>query len=43
MDPRKVVKRLQTHENDDIVVTFDPNVCRHTGALQHQLKDAPKP
>jgi len=24
-------KRLQTYETDEIVVTFDPNVCRHTG------------
>lgn len=31
MDQRKVEKRLQSFENDEIVVTFDPNVCRHTG------------
>jgi len=24
-------KRLQTYESDDIVVTFDPNVCIHSG------------
>ena len=24
-------KRLQVWENDDIVVTFAPDVCRHTG------------
>jgi uncharacterized Fe-S cluster protein YjdI len=26
-----VPKRLQTWESDDIVVTFDPNVCIHSG------------
>ena len=31
MDPRKVEKRVQSYENDEIVVTFDPNLCRHTG------------
>ena len=24
-------KRLQSYESDDIVVTFDPNVCIHAG------------
>jgi len=24
-------KRLQSYESDDIVVTFDPNVCIHSG------------
>jgi uncharacterized Fe-S cluster protein YjdI len=24
-------KRLQTYETDEIVVTFDPNVCVHSG------------
>ena len=24
-------KRLQTYEADDIIVTFDPNVCIHSG------------
>jgi len=24
-------KRLQTYESDDIVVTFDPNRCIHSG------------
>lgn len=24
-------KRLQTYETDEIVVTFAPNLCRHTG------------
>jgi len=37
MDPRKVEKRLQTYENDEIVVTFDPNVCRHTGVCVRGL------
>jgi uncharacterized Fe-S cluster protein YjdI len=43
------VKRLQTYETPDIVVTFDPNVCRQTDvaaqvsrcpsrALQYRLK-----
>jgi uncharacterized Fe-S cluster protein YjdI len=26
-----MAKRLQTYESDDIVVTFDPNVCIHSG------------
>ena len=30
-------KRLQTYENDEIVVTFDPNVCRHTGVCVRGL------
>lgn len=24
-------KRLQTYETPEITVTFDPNLCRHTG------------
>lgn len=24
-------KRRQTYETDEVVVTFDPNLCRHTG------------
>ena len=24
-------KRLQTYATDQVTVTFDPNVCRHTG------------
>jgi len=24
-------KRLQTYATDEVTVTFDPNVCRHTG------------
>ena len=23
--------RLQTYETDEIIVTFDPNLCRHAG------------
>ena len=30
-------KRLQTYENDEIVVTFDPNLCRHTGVCLRGL------
>jgi uncharacterized Fe-S cluster protein YjdI len=26
-----MTKRLQSYESDDIVVTFDPNVCIHSG------------
>lgn len=26
-----MTKRLQRYESDDIVVTFDPNVCIHSG------------
>jgi uncharacterized Fe-S cluster protein YjdI len=26
-----MTKRLQTYETDEVVVTFDPTVCRHTG------------
>ena len=37
MDPRKVEKRLQTYENDELVVTFDPNLCRHTGVCVRGL------
>lgn len=25
-----MTKRLQTYEGDDIVVTFDPNICTHS-------------
>ncbi len=24
-------KRLQTYATDEVTVTFDPNMCRHTG------------
>jgi len=30
-------KRLQVYETDAIVVTFDPNVCRHTGVCLRTL------
>jgi uncharacterized Fe-S cluster protein YjdI len=30
-------KRLQTYETDEIVVTFDPMVCRHTGVCVRGL------
>jgi uncharacterized Fe-S cluster protein YjdI len=30
-------RRLQTYENADIVVTFDPNVCKHTGVCVRGL------
>jgi uncharacterized Fe-S cluster protein YjdI len=30
-------KRLQLYETDDIVVTFDPNICRHTGVCLRTL------
>ncbi len=26
-----VSKRLQSYESDEIVVTFDPNICIHSG------------
>ena len=30
-DPRTGTKRLQTYETPEIVVTFDPNICIHSG------------
>ena len=30
-------KRLQTYEADGIVVTFDPNICQHTGVCVRGL------
>ena len=33
MDP----KRLQTYETDEIVVTFDPEVCVHSGVCVRGL------
>ena len=30
-------KRLQTYATDDVTVTFDPNVCRHTGVCLRGL------
>jgi uncharacterized Fe-S cluster protein YjdI len=26
-----MAKRIQSYETDELVVTFDPNLCRHTG------------
>jgi uncharacterized Fe-S cluster protein YjdI len=31
-------KRLQTYETDEIVVTFDPNVCVHSGVCIRGLR-----
>ena len=30
-------KRLQVYETPDVTVTFDPNVCRHTGVCLRGL------
>lgn len=30
-------KRLQVYETEAITVTFDPNVCRHTGVCLRTL------
>ena len=30
-------KRLQTYEADEIVVTFDPTICKHTGVCLRGL------
>jgi uncharacterized Fe-S cluster protein YjdI len=30
-------KRLQTYETDEIVVTFDPNLCIHSGVCVRGL------
>ena len=32
-----MTKRLQTYETDEVVVTFDPAVCRHTGVCVRGL------
>jgi uncharacterized Fe-S cluster protein YjdI len=32
-------KRLQTYESDEVVVTFDPNVCIHSGHCARSLPD----
>ena len=32
-----MAKRLQLYETDEIVVTFDPNVCIHSGACVRGL------
>ena len=30
-------KRLQTYETDEVVVTFDPNFCIHSGVCARTL------
>lgn len=32
-----MTKPIQTYETDEIVVTFDPNICRHTGVCVRGL------
>jgi uncharacterized Fe-S cluster protein YjdI len=32
-------KPIQTYESEGIVVTFDPNICRHTGVCLRGLPD----
>ena len=32
-------KRLQTYENAEITVTFDPNVCTHSGVCVRGLRN----
>lgn len=39
MAPSHPPKRLQTYEADEIVVTFDPNVCIHSGVCVRGLPD----
>jgi uncharacterized Fe-S cluster protein YjdI len=34
-----MTKPIQTYESDEIVVTFDPNLCRHTGICLRGLPD----
>lgn len=34
-----MTKRLQTYETPEITVTFDPNVCIHSGACVRGLGD----
>ena len=33
------IKRRQTYEADDIIVTFDPDVCIHSGVCVRGLPD----
>jgi uncharacterized Fe-S cluster protein YjdI len=33
----RVAKRLQTYETPDIIVTFDPNICQHSGVCVRGL------
>ena len=32
-------KRLQVYETPDVTVTFDPNICRHTGICLRGLPE----
>jgi len=32
-----MAKRLQTYEADEVVVTFDPNICIHSGVCARTL------
>jgi len=34
-----MTKRLQVYETEGITVTFDPNVCIHSGVCLHTLPD----
>jgi uncharacterized Fe-S cluster protein YjdI len=34
-----MTKRLQTYESDEIVVTFDPAICIHSGVCIRGLSD----
>jgi uncharacterized Fe-S cluster protein YjdI len=36
-DPRLGAKRVQAYETPEIVVTFDPNVCVHSGVCVRGL------
>jgi uncharacterized Fe-S cluster protein YjdI len=35
--PEKNPKRLQTYETPGVTVTFDPNICEHTGVCLRGL------
>lgn len=32
-------RRIQVYESADVTVTFDPNICRHTGICLRGLPD----
>jgi uncharacterized Fe-S cluster protein YjdI len=32
-----MAKRLQTYETDEVVVTYDPNICTHSGVCVRTL------
>jgi uncharacterized Fe-S cluster protein YjdI len=32
-------KRIQVYETPDVTVTFDPNICQHTGVCLRGLPD----